>query len=428
LVAELEVAIAANKDNGAVLRQLKALKETATGLVHDYGNGGQAAKANYAERVAPNFRSGAGGELDQALRRPGDRVRPSETASAFLTRPEDARQLMQIAGLRGNANQTAQAARTWMMDQLSQKGVFSNGGIDPLKLARWRNVNADLLDQIPGLRGQVDQMVTQAQQHASETEQAGALLDTAKGKLAQSQDEINKGALGSIMKADPDQLVHSIMDGNAPKQGMAQVLKAVGKNQAARNGLKAAVRDWLLDRAANNSPGQMLPGDERRPVSIAKLTQLFEDHRAVLAQIYTPEEMNALNAGHKALQLAEGARRQSAGGGSSTTEKALQQESLFNRLRDSALGRGVESFARLHFGAPETGGKIAGIRRALGNVGGKEDMAVHDLLQRAAVDPELMGLLLGRKLPVGSPAWNVRLNQLLAVKQGTQALLQDQAQ
>jgi hypothetical protein len=46
-------------------------------------------------------------------------------------------------------------------------------------------------------------------------------------------------------------------------------------------------------------------------------------------------------------------------------------------------------------------------------------------MERARFDPELMGLLLGRKLPVGSPRWNKRMNQLLSAEEGARVSLED---
>jgi hypothetical protein len=424
-VSDVEGAIAGNKDNGLVVRQLRALKQAARGLFDQAPEGPaldavNEARTNYQTRVAPNFRQGAGGELNQKLTGDQTRVRPSETADRFLNRPEDAQQLQQIGELAGQGPQTAQNSRTWLMDELSRTGVASGGTINPDRLARWANINGARIDAVPGMRQQIDGMLDRAQRGERVAGRFDAELETAQGKAKQTQDEIDKGALGSIMRADPKDLVTGIMEAKQPFQRMNEVLQAIGpNNQAAKDGLKAAVRDWLVDSATNTTPGQMLPGDTRGPVSFAKSAMLFNKHRETLAKVFDgPGEMNAMNAGHEALRLADGAKRQPGVGGGSPTLEKMNKTAWFERVRDTPLARGVETYMRFSIGALETGGKIAGLRRALGTVGSAADQEVGRVLQMAASDPRIMAELLGRKLAVGSPAWNARLNQLMAAGAG----------
>ncbi len=114
--------------------------------------------------MAPNFREGAGGKFDAMLKsdRTGYGTRPSDTADLFLTRPEDAADLKRIAGLRGNETVVADAARTWLFDKLARTGVAANGAIDPAKLANWRNINQGVVDTVPGLRAEIDGMISEA--------------------------------------------------------------------------------------------------------------------------------------------------------------------------------------------------------------------------------------------------------------------------
>ena len=108
------------------------------------------------------------------------------------------------------------------------------------------------------------------------------------------------------------------------------------------------------------------------------------------------------------------------GSGSDTAEKA----GIVDRFLKTGLGRGVDMALRLHYGMLRTGGMIATFRRAASGMTnhGAEDIA--RLVDRASDDPELMMLLLGRKVPVGSPAWNARVTALLGTAEGARSEVQ----
>jgi hypothetical protein len=101
---------------------------------------------------------------------------------------------------------------------------------------------------------------------------------------------------------------------------------------------------------------------------------------------------------------------------------------IVDDLRDTPIGRGLEAALRLKLGAVYAGGKIAGVRRGLAGVGKKETQELIEIIEEAAFDPELMGLLLGRKLKVGSPEWNSRLNTRLGLGEGARAVNEDDSE
>jgi hypothetical protein len=93
----------------------------------------------------------------------------------------------------------------------------------------------------------------------------------------------------------------------------------------------------------------------------------------------------------------------------------------FERMRSSPLGKAAELWARLHMGVLKTGGYIATARRMMGGEDPVWTEAMH-VMDKARADPEVLITLMGRKLPVGSPAWNAKLNQLLSVGSGAREL------
>jgi hypothetical protein len=203
--------------------------------------------------------------------RTGYRTRPTETAEVFLTRPEDARDLMRIGSLRGTQESIADASRTWLFDQLARTGVARSGAIDPGKLARWRNINGELLDTIPGLRSEIDGMVDRAQRGAALTQQAQAKLRIAEANLADTDRAITRGPLGAVAGKSPDRAVASIFASGNPQAGMRELVGTVGRNKEAAQGLKAAVADPFDERQPScPAPSTILAGGSSRRAGVAR--------------------------------------------------------------------------------------------------------------------------------------------------------------
>lgn len=222
-------------------------------------------------------------------------------------------------------------------------------------------------------------------------------------------------ALKLVLESDPDKAVFAVMS-QPHRSGklLDELIKVTEGDPQARNGLKAAVRDYLVEKATSGASEKLAPGDRRGPVSQAKLSGIMREHEQEMARIFSPEEMNTLRAGHRALELAN-IERIRVSSGSDTAEKI----SLVNQFLDTGIGKGVEAALRIKYGMLKAGGVVATARRLTSGVtGGPSPDDVVRLVERAAVDPDLMGLLLGRKLPVASPAWNARMNQLLAAGEG----------
>jgi hypothetical protein len=419
LIADIEQAISDNMSNGLAVRQLKALKTAASELINELPPGSPARTAadqateNFRTRVDPNFRSGAGGEVDQKLRRDATRVRPSETAENFLTRPEDAQQLMNISRLRGTEPETANNARTWLMDRLAKTGVANGGAVDPVRLARWRNVNGELIDQVPGMRGMVDELYDRAQRGEQTAGRFAGEVQTARQAQKATERQVNQSSMRAVTDVDPESAVSAIMnDPNSSGRRLKELIDLTAGDDAARTGLKAAVRDYLVDKATNSNSEALVAGDRRGPVSSAKLSQIFKKHENELVQVFSPEEMNTLRAGHRALELQNVNRVRV------ETGSATQSNKVMDRMLESPLGKGIEAALRVKYGLLKTGGLISTGRRLTAGIGKQEADDAMRLVERAAFDPELMARLLGREIPIGSPRWNARLNTILGVAEG----------
>lgn len=411
--AELEADIKANMTNAEVVTRLRSIKDVVNRYAGELAERGddsaaaaaRAAETNYSERIAPNFRQGAGGRMDTKLKNDPQRqnLPASNTAAEFLTTPEDAADLQRIASLRGNQQETAANARTWLFDRLAQTGVADNGRIDGAKLARWRNVNADIIEQVPGLRAEVDRMVADAQRGAQLSTDAANVTRTADQNATRVMRDVEQGPLGKIRGASPENAAKSIFSSANPERTAQELVETVGKNPEALRGLKAAVADHFAGRVSGVSPANVSDGTQN--INYASLVKEFEKNERVLAQIYTPEEMNTLRQAQKLLEPL--AKRQ----GQATTGSVTAESNL-------SAWRALEAGLKLKFGMLKGGGIMRSLKLATDSLGFNETDQANRLVARMMFDPDLAAHLLTRNVEdAGSPAWNRQLQKLIRVEQ-----------
>lgn len=388
------------------------------------------AAANYRENFAPKYRPGPGDEMAKFTKEidrdpTRSKTPPSQTAGRFLSSPEKVDALRRVlndspAGERGNA-----AVRDYLLSDLATSGVLDSktGTIRPDKLRAWRNSYGSTLDAAPGFAGEVDGMIARA---AKGERVSGGLADqvkAAQAKLKETEraagrsekdveDRINKGALGAVIDSDPDKAVSAIMsDGNKSARRLDELV-ALTKNDAdARAGLKAAVRDYMVDKSTTTATEKLPAGDSRGPLSFAKTQKLFQEHEQQLAKVFSPEEMNSLRVVHKALEV-QNLERVRVRSGSDTVEKLLDNNA--EKFLATPMGQATEAVIRLKFGMLKGGGIVSIARRYAAGLTPEDGQRAHDLLKRAAFDPDLAMVLATRKIPPGSPAYNATIQRALA--------------
>ncbi|SIQ75960.1 hypothetical protein [Bosea sp. TND4EK4] len=408
LRAEIEADIKANLDNGAVVQQLRQFKDEtaryAERLAAEGSPAGEAARAaseNFATRVQPNFREGAGGRVDATLKSNPNSpsVLPSEMAGNFLTRPEDAQALMRIAELGGNRDAVAANARTWLFDQLASRGVAKGGAIDGEKLALWRNRNSELVEAVPGLRQEIDGLVRDARRGTALKGEYATQLADAERRAGTVRSEAEGGILGAVRNKSPDNAAAAVFSAENPEQAMADLVASVGKNPAARDGLKAAVAEHIATKVSGVAPQNVSEGAQN--VNFAQLTKFFEQNRGTLAKLYSPEEMNSLQSAQKVLApLAK--RAQQAGVGSKTAEAGADYWRTF------------EAGAKLYFGMLKGGGITRTARLLASQLDDGSAAAADRLLARAMFDPKLAKQLLSADAgKVPAPASNPAVGKIL---------------
>lgn len=233
-------------------------------------------------------------------------------------------------------------------------------------------------------------------------------IDVARGqqRVAQAnvdevQTDIRSGPTSLVYDKAPDKAVTAVFGSDNPERDMRAIVARLGGKEATTpemQGWKKAVADHLQERIMNVNPGAVSQGTDT--VGFAKLVREFRRNEKVLAEVYTPEEMNALRRAQKAIEPLQNLRAQ-ATVGSPTAE-------------NSQLGmRIVEVMLRTKYGALKGGGIFRNLKIGL-NALAKPELGAQRLVERAMLDPDVAMFLLDYPVrEAGGPAWNSRLQAIL---------------
>jgi LysM repeat protein len=391
----------------------------ATGDIDGAAGRAQDALDIYTQEFAPVWNPGPG-DAATTFRKKFNQDRfgrsttpPSQTADHFLQpgKPEKSASLDRVIASAPNPRAGRQAAEDFLLSDLAESGVLDPSGVlRPDVLRRWRDKWGEQLGVAPNLQGRVDDMMRAADRGMRLRGALANQVRTAQQNLSRTQ--ADTGALRFVLNKDPVHAVAGIFNSGDPERVTADILRQLGGNSAARDGLKVAVRDYLLERATNSAVQNTTT--RAHPVSFQKLDEVFKKHEDVLAQIYTPEEMNNLRAAHKFLAPSKN-RELRAGTGSDTAEKGSQIPGADY----------LEAALRLKYGMLKGGGIMSIIKKVVAKMPTTDD-GVLQIMNQMWFDPELAAHLLTRKVEqVNTPAWNAKLNRLLGYAGGARETGED---
>jgi hypothetical protein len=169
----------------------------------------------------------------------------------------------------------------------------------------------------------------------------------------------------------------------------------VKNDEAAQRGWKAAFSDELYKRVTGTKQA-----GESHEVLFARLAKQFKDNEALLAKVYTPEEMNTLRQGHKLLEYFKEAEKR-ATVGSQTAERMIPPW--------------VQLAFRHVYGDIKGGGIVKRLKVMIELLPSNKQSA-EELVQMAWFDPKVAAYLLEK--PVAKKftlQYNPRLQRILAV-------------
>lgn len=399
---------------GAINAETKRLAGEATPA----GRRAADAERIYTEEFAPTWNAGPGDEA-RRFRRDFNIDRqnrtttpPSATAGRFLRpgEPEKATSLRRTLDSLPNAAAAEREARRYLLADLAESGIVdsASGTLRPDALVRWSQQWGGSLDVVPSMRAEIDGLIEDVRSGSVARNRLAA--DVRRAEAAVDDATKNKGALGLVLGKDPINAVSSVFSSGDPERAMSEIVDRLGSNDRARQGLKAATADFLADQVTGPALQRTIDGS--RPVDFGALENVFNRHQKTLANVYTPDEMNTLRQAHRLLKPQRALRDAGSGATMSDTKKAEQAWRL------------LEGGLKAKFGVLKGGGVLRTIRifaETLPNSG----EAVGKIVERMHFDPELAGHLLTRQVEPDSPAWNAKLNRLLAAAAGARESVED---
>jgi hypothetical protein len=373
--------------------------------------GNEAAKRalqNERENFAPRFRSGAAADQRKAVKSGRDTAaRPSEFGDRFLRRSEDAQSLGRALNFNGNPEAVKQA-RAWLGGRLAESGVVgADGAIKPAALQKWRENNRGVLQAVPGAEAETAKILKQAHRGERLSADYGGNVRAAKGAAKATEQEIKYGPLGRVLGKDPVNAIESVFRSGDSERNMEALVRQVGSDRKAHDGMKAALRDYVFERKTGSAVQQTADG--RRPVGWAHLDDMMTNHDRALAKVLSPDEMNRLRGAHKFLRpLKELEGRSPAGFGISTKTEIMSDQAW----------RLATILARVKYGILKGGGVMRTAKDAIAQIPNRNE-AVRELTRELHLDPRVADHLLSRNVELMAvPEWNARLNALLGVAEG----------
>lgn len=377
------------------------------------------ARQNYADTVGQAFGPGQGDagykfrkdfNLDKNDR---SRTPPSQTADRFLQpgQPEKADALQRIISQSANPDEAHANVREFLLSDLAQSGAVDRqtGAVNAEAIRRWNNRWGSTLDAFPDVKGEVADMAAKTDELNQAQAGAEKGVQTAQANLADVQ--ADHGAFKNLVGHSPDRAMDAVFNSNDPESAMKEIVDATANDPQAKAGLKNALTNYLLKNDTLDSTERTTTGE--RPLSGAKMGSRFDHFREVLAQVYTPEEMNSLQTANTLLDVEQ--RERLGAGGSDKTEKL-----------GSPNMRVLEIGLKGWYGILKGGGVFRSAKLALANLPHTSADAVDQLVSQARFDPELAQHLLTRDVNAGSPAWNRKLLSLMTKTQFARSYNEDQ--
>jgi hypothetical protein len=372
------------------LRTLRnALEEYEGDVVAQGGPAGQrvgAGQANYRTNFAPRFKEGAAGALRKEMKADPNRqrLRPEDTAGRFLGSNKSS----DVESLNRAVPNNAADARTWLIGKLGESGVVDDKTkiLRPDVLRSFATKNREVISRVPGMQDEIDKMLAQATQGQEMT-----------GKIAAELRKVEQSTMAQMRGKNPENAVAGVFNSGDPERAIDELILEIGPDTKARDGLKGAVRDWLIDKTSTTAVEKTVDGE--RPTSFAQLEKLFAKHEKTLAKVYSPDEMNALRDAHRLLKPMNNLRNRGTTG-SDTPEKGMMGWKV------------LEAGLKARYGVLKGGGLLRTIRIAAETLPNSR-AGIDGLTKRMSFDPDLAVFLLRREVKPDSPEWNAKLQRLI---------------
>ncbi len=204
-----------------------------------------------------------------------------------------------------------------------------------------------------------------------------------------AESQLRAGPFGKMSAQDSDRYIGSILASPDRTKQIKQVVASFKGDKKAADGFKEALLQHLYKKVKGTAPSQTSIPDmdgAGRPVIYNKLSNIMNEHRDVLADVFSPKEMNTLNR-INTLMAKQGNLSRRATVGSDTAEKLSYSEEQALNLVNSAVN--------IKFGLVQGGMVNRVIRSAAKQLfSGQRKIDANELLTQAALNPEVAKVIL----------------------------------
>lgn len=213
-------------------------------------------------------------------------------------------------------------------------------------------------------------------------------------------DQFEKGITKRVLGADPKNMMSTILSGNNPARKMSELLKEVGPNKEAVNGIKKSFADYMTLLIEEEAEG----GEKLKLVRSDVFKRNMEKASDIIKILYRkePEKIKALQNIRKVYEISTRAVKSPTPGGSDTAEILT---TFYQKLGNLAMGAG--KFVAKPFRIVQPAWRTLGIQS-------KKD--AEDLLIEALFDPEYAQVLYNRNINPEEYILNIQ-NKLIKLGQ-----------
>ena len=180
--------------------------------------------------------------------------------------PEAARELAEMTS---GSPEAREAITGRLATSLRDYAAKEDGTLNPIKWRRWMTDNRAVLDQQPGLRQQMETM-----------QSAQSIVDSLAGRRARTSADMQRGALGYVLKQDPRDAIGSVLESKSAAQEMGRIMGVIRRDPNAQAALRRAVVEhgWTGAQSAGavDSLGNPI-------VSTDKFLRFLKDNREALS-------------------------------------------------------------------------------------------------------------------------------------------------
>lgn len=324
----------------------------------------------YKNTFAPRFKEGVGGRFRQDVRT--GVATPTTTADPFLLGKTEAAEQLSLIIKESETKDVAEiAVQDYMVSVLARRISGQTPSQTIKNVKKFSDDFGPVLEQFPSLQKEVATLASTITAKSAKQGTLAKQVKDAEKALTLTEKEISQSALRYFTNSDADEAIQKIFNSSNPSREIEDLLSRINGDIAAKNGLKAAVRDEVsrLVRA---------PGSEGFDVTVNRINRFLNTskYQKAIGKLFEPDELAKINTVKNRLNEL----------------RKIDQRTTLNSITGqiAADSEKVRTLLAAYYGIVKGRGVFM-ISRMVGNLvrGAPAKDVAADVLARAMIDPEL---------------------------------------